>query len=433
MDFLTLDELKEPDERALVFGPLGGFDPSADRAAAALEHRQRTISGTDLIRAVPEPVRHNFDRLRLAYVYGVLCYELFTVVEQAVFFLLEHALGERLIEHYNGVLPLEDMQKEELKPLTVGNFRDVHKALREKDGSHKKGRWGLRTPDGELHQFTGSLTNLLAWARRQALLHGQRGRRSESFLVDERNYAAHPAWHEVHSPGDAAEAIRDVGEVINRLWGSRTPGGRLYPVAIKRDPIAIGWKEAGGEWAVTLAHNLPTYGEDGWSYVPVRGVFHDDDLTRFATDWELTTFPTEWLWGPGSHRDAISWLEGERPRPDSVDYLDRKLFLRVRGKEVDLPRRAGVAAAMTGDSDDEEWHLVCADFPMVAYGHVHAAVSGSEECAGDGPCDRCQAETVSKGKLGEVLGYFEERYGKVAPETLQDVAVRGPRSPLGFE
>lgn len=429
MESLTLDQLRQPDERSLVFGPFVGTVPN-DRAAAILEHRQRTIGGTDLVPNVPEPIRQNFDRLRLAYVYGVLCYEIFTVVEQAVFFLLEHALGERLLEHYDHTLPLVNWKTRDEKPLRVHNFPQVHEALRGKGGSHRKGEWALESPHGELQHFTGSVTNLLKWARAQGFLRGQRSRWSEGFLVDRRNHAAHPAWHEIHSPADAAEAIRDVAELVNQLWGSATPGGRLFPAPIERTPIAVGWNTGGDEWAVTLCQNLRTYGKDDWLYVLVRGVFRDDDLTSYSTDYELTTFPTEWLWGPGSHHEAIDWLDREQPQPDTVDYLDRKLLVRVVGDNVELPRRPEVAAASDDAREEGIWHLVLADFPLVAYGHVRASAAAKGECVQEGPCPACQAHTLARGELPDVLDFLEARFGKIEREPPRGVAVPGYRSPM---
>jgi hypothetical protein len=44
-------------------------------------------------------------------------------------------------------------------------------------------------------------------------------------------------------PNHSSQAIRDLAEIINRLWGSRTPGGRLYPAPIKREALVIGWSD----------------------------------------------------------------------------------------------------------------------------------------------------------------------------------------------
>ena len=420
MKFLTLEELRQVDEAVFVFG-VPPFESAEDRAVWALEHRQRVISGTDLSEDVSASVRQSFERLRIAYAYGVLCYDLFTLVEQSAFFLLEHALGERLLEHYDRVLPLEN-KKGEARPLEAKYFRDVSTAFRGKNRTYK-GDWFLPVPGQEPFPFTASLPNLLAWARAHGYLHGQRGRWSERFFVGWRNDAAHPASHQTHSPADAAKAIRDVAEVVNRLWGVSTPGGRLYPAPIERDPIAVGWNTAREEWGVTLAHNLRAYGEEGWIYVLVRGVFHDDDLTSYMSDFERTTFPTEWLWGPGSHTEAISWLEEHQPGPDRVDYLDRKLFVRVRGEAVELPRRAEVVAALEDDSHDDRWHLVLADFPLMALGHIRTATLGSTECAKPGPCALCQAHTLTSGTRQEVLDYYARAYGPTAPAPLRRVEV----------
>src|SRR5205807_911593 len=85
------------------------------------------------------------------------------------------------------------------------------------------------------------LTDLLSWAREERLLHGQRNRWLENVFVDLRNEVAHPSDDHLVSPVESARAIRDLAEIINRLWGGLTPGGRLYPSAARREVMAVGW------------------------------------------------------------------------------------------------------------------------------------------------------------------------------------------------
>jgi len=106
MDIRTFTELTTPDERSLRFTPLGlatGGKLSPENAA---EFQQRSIAAADLVPAIPEGTRSSFERLRTLHAYGVLCYDLFTVVADQTWVVLEQALRERFIEFYGGVIPL---------------------------------------------------------------------------------------------------------------------------------------------------------------------------------------------------------------------------------------------------------------------------------------------------------------------------------------
>jgi hypothetical protein len=63
-----------------------------------------------------------------------------------------------------------------------------------------------------------------------------------------------------------------------------------------------------------------------WVWVLVRAVLHEEGLTRFDSPFEVTTYPCDLVWGPGSAWDAVAWTEQELPEGESVDILDR-LFL----------------------------------------------------------------------------------------------------------
>jgi hypothetical protein len=89
MDIRTFAQLTTLDERSLSFTPLGlatGGKLSPENAA---EFQQRSIVATDLVPAVPEGTRSSFERLRTLHAYGVLCYDLFTVVDDLTWIVLE--------------------------------------------------------------------------------------------------------------------------------------------------------------------------------------------------------------------------------------------------------------------------------------------------------------------------------------------------------
>lgn len=384
------------------------------RPEDAAEHHQLTISQADLVSAVPESTRRSFERLRDTHCYGVLSYDLFTLVDDLSPLVLEQALGERFLEFYGGSIPFVGSDGT-VKPLTATYFDEVYSALRKKGGTHAKGRWRLQASGSEqLFDFNGSFTSLLDWARREGLLRGQRNRRLEQALVDFRNRAAHPTGFHVTSPVDSAGAIRDVAEIINHLWGASTPGGRLYPAPIRRDIVAIGWDSEERSLAIMTAEVLTSRDvEEGWKYLLVKGVLSDENLRAFHSDYETTLFPSEFLWGPGSRVEALDWLESEQPQTDEVEYLDRWFLIRSRGDQVDLPRRAEVAAGLTSESRDGTWYLIRADFPNDALWHARNINSGVAECPSAGPCPNCNVETVDTGSWREVLDVFESLHGAI--------------------
>ena len=115
----------------------------------------------------------------------------------------------------------------------------------------------LRQPDDLTLRFTSlgfatggalrpeDLDSLLRWARAEGLLRGQRNRRLEPVLKKFRNHVAHGTGGHPVMPVDSARTISDVGEITNHLWGSPTPGGRLYPAPIRREIQTVAWSPEG--------------------------------------------------------------------------------------------------------------------------------------------------------------------------------------------
>src|SRR5213079_691260 len=134
------------------------------------------------------------------YAYGVLCYDIFTIVEDQAHLVLEFALRERFLAFYDGAVPMEDAEG---KPHTVQATRvdDLFEQIRK--GSRLRGpqrrRLRLRRT-GELIPFDGMLDSLLRWARGEGLLRGQRNRRLEPLLRSFRNHVAHGAGDHLDMP-----------------------------------------------------------------------------------------------------------------------------------------------------------------------------------------------------------------------------------------
>src|SRR4051794_33665594 len=100
---IRLDELIAADPRAVGFGPLGlgGALP----VEVALEHQRATVARFPLAPNVGEQTRRAIERLQLTHLYGLLCYEMFSVAERQVWLALDLALAERFLEFYAGVAP----------------------------------------------------------------------------------------------------------------------------------------------------------------------------------------------------------------------------------------------------------------------------------------------------------------------------------------
>jgi hypothetical protein len=156
MDIKSLEELRRPDDRTLHFAPLGlGGKMRAEDAAV---FQQEVISHVELVPAVAEGTRNSFDRLRALYAYGVLNYDIFTIVEDQAHLVLEHALRERFLDFYNGAVPMEDGagQPHTIQAARVGElFKEIRKGSRLR-GSQRR-RLRLRRT-GELIEFDGMST-----------------------------------------------------------------------------------------------------------------------------------------------------------------------------------------------------------------------------------------------------------------------------------
>lgn len=223
MEIRDIATLTRPDPRVPHFTGLG-LSPSgilAPQDSAAFI--QEIVSYCDLATAVPDATRRSFERLRSTHIYGFFCYDLFTVADDLSLLVLELALAERFMAYYGGTIPLT--LEGQVSPLVAQSFTAVYDALH-RGGSHSNGNRRLRSlATGTDIPFKATLSGLLAWARHERLLPGQRTRRIDKALVEYRNMVAHP--HDCHlgSPIDSSRGIGQLAEIINRLWGSDTPGG----------------------------------------------------------------------------------------------------------------------------------------------------------------------------------------------------------------
>ncbi|MGI9149848.1 MAG: hypothetical protein ACR2IK_25440 [Chloroflexota bacterium] len=398
----TFSELIQPDHRTLVFAPLGqtGGDPGA-----AAAYWDEVVSRISLRDAVAEHTRMSFDVLRSSFAYGLLHYEIFTLVHDQALFVLEHALRERFVAEYKNGLRFEVTGS--IQAVPVESYSDVLVFLGRHRG--KKMRLVMQSPTGEvMFPFTrGGLTNLLDWARKLGLLRGQRPKLVENILKDMRNDVAHAGGPHILMPSDAAATLSDLAEIINHLWGYETPGGRLYPAPIQRDTVAIGWHPTNHSVTAGLAEYFapPESWDECSQFAIVQAVWNGagNDVTRYDSRFETLAYPTSYLWGPGSINEAQAWLVANPPFTDTASTTGRQFVLRRRDDQLSLPMTLAVAAAQPLPEQDGHWYLIGADNPANALGHVRTLLTPGGACTKDETCRTCYAEHHAEGDFLRIL------------------------------
>ncbi|MGH7866724.1 MAG: hypothetical protein ACREP9_03590, partial [Candidatus Dormibacteraceae bacterium] len=373
-----------------------------------------------------EGTRMSFDTLRAIFAYGVLCYEVFTLVNDQALFVLEQALRDRFVDYHQGIVRFVDRARIE-HVVTAERYQQVNEIVKVKKN------WLLVIDGKPPIKFNGMLADLRTWARQVGLLRGQRNRGIEGAMSNLRNFVAHPTNYHLVDPAQAARTLSDLSEIINHLWGCPTPGGRLYPAPIMRGVVVIAWSTDGDGVYITLADGLADAVDPGdreWQYAIVRAVFRPDDrlsdpgLTHFDSRVEATHFPADLLWGPGTLTDATAWWTAHRPEADKCDYLDRTFLVRQAGDQLYRPIRPSIAGMQHPDEQSGTWYAMKADFPEDAYHHVRTLLTGSS-CAKTGQCLQCPVEMLGIGSYLDVSGLCTE--ANPAEVTLTDV-----RTPLAF-
>jgi hypothetical protein len=133
-----------------------------------------------------------------------------------------------------------------------------------------------------------------------------------------RNYVAHPEGHMVDMPPSVFRFLRDVAEIINRLWGHDTDGGRLFPRPIPRlaRAAALSPDRQATVTSGSLAQLRTESDHRDWTYTVFLAAA-DEELVDFDSQapgrqrlahipgFQMTNYPVELLWGPGSWNDLI--------------------------------------------------------------------------------------------------------------------------------
>ncbi len=371
-DFYTLQDLATPDRRALLHGPLGlGESGLSDEDSC--EWLQSMIAAALLAPDVPDELQRSFERLRTLHAYGVLCYDTFTAVDEDAPLILEQALRARFVTFYEGRVPTAD-KADHAATFLADEFEEVYTAFRR--GGDPGTGWHLRLQAGGTFPcIPTTLRPLLDWARAEQLLDGRRSRVVEAVLGRLRNMVAHRDGFHLVGPHDSAIAVCDLAEIINRLWGHHTPGGRLYPGPIAREVFVVAWRdgEHGFEFARLRPEQLDRLADDeAWTCVVLRAV-PSDVLWPFDGRFESTMHPCDRLWGPGDPGEAAAWIESERPTGDEVRYIDRLFAVQVAGGTSRPPRRPAVALGLPDKEREGDWYLLRADDPSAALAYVRRA------------------------------------------------------------
>lgn len=381
-----LAELQRPDELTQRFTPHGlGISVQLSPEGAA-RFQTAAIAQAILANDVPQDVRDNFERARKLHRYGVLEYEFFTVAGDYALLVLEGALRVRFVSYYGGEITVLRGGAEE--KFAARSFDEVRKIPRNAQ---------LRSADDTLHPVPLGARALLDWARRERLLTGTRTRVVDHALAKLRDRAAHPATYTLTGPPNSAGTIRDVAEVVNKLWGHDTPGGHLFPAPLAREPRVAALARDRSKSTELRLDQVPAISEEmrDWEYVVVLAT-HEEDLTEIGGDgirfahqpgFQTTTFPAEELLR-GTWNDLVAAIDAGTFSccSDTMEHLDRLFFVRVSNDGIDYARSArdmlALAEPLIGD-----WYAIRADSPWDAW--VHLRDHREMALKRDGSCPTC--------------------------------------------
>jgi len=144
---------------------------------------------------------------------------------------------------------------------------------------------------------------------------------------------------------------------------------------------------------------------------------------HFDARYETARYPSEWLWGDGSPRDALAWLRREQPASDAVDILDRAFLLRFHDDLLYLPRSPDIAAAIGPSERPGIWYVVRADSPVDAFGHLRQALAGGFGCTRRGRCPRCPVEVIEAGSWQSAMDLVARSGVNVTRREVPDLRV----------
>lgn len=369
------DRLRRADETTLRFsrwGFGGRLEPSSCAAYLA-----ELMAHTNLVEDVPEDVRRSLERVRTTFMHGLLDYDLFSAAYSLGHLVLEGALRKRFITYYEHAIPV--LRDGSAETLMVTNFGEYRAALRQA----RKRRQTLRLAGEPPEPLPMGYPDLYAWARRRQLLFGQRNVGVFGSIVKLRNHIAHPESHTVDMPPNVFRFLRDLTEIINRLWGHDTEGGRLFPGPVARwaRAVALAPEGQGSLSFGSLAQVRAETDSEDWTYAIYLAAAEDELTTIGAPNaggigfthvpgFQMTTYPVELLWGPGARDELIECLDqfSDDSPYDEVPFLDRLFYIRrTNATGIEFPRDRDDVLATELDDDTSSWYVLRTDFPIDAY------------------------------------------------------------------
>jgi hypothetical protein len=390
-DLLT--RLQEPDERALVFNPLGMGGRMPPEQAARFQ--AAAIEPARLAEDVPEGIRAYWERVRLLHQHGVLEYEFFSGAADLALLALEGALRRRFVDFYEGRIPVVSRRRPTRGAeavLLARRFERVWEAARD---------WDLAISGEPQRPLPTSLGSLLAWARQAKLLPGRRSRRVDQSLVKLRNWAAHPEDYSLDYPPSVARGVCQIAEYINMLWGHASPDGLTFKTRMHRRPRVVGISpkrdasvELRPDQVATLAAEYREHtftvllagDEETHLTQPAIGPNAGLELIHKA-GFQETQFPCEQLF-VGNWTELKAMVEAGTfdGCEDEVEWLDRVFFIRERDGDLDHARSSGEVLVLE-DASAGRWWAITADGPWDAFAHVrdHRALDPDD----DGTCADC--------------------------------------------
>jgi hypothetical protein len=101
--------------------------------------------------------------------------------------------------------------------------------------------------------------------------------------------------------------------------------------------------------------------DQAWTCVILRAVypptapFREPFLHHYDSRVEVTHYPAELLWGPGTITDAAAWFTENNPGSDECDHLDRAFLIRHIGDDLYRPVRPSIAAALPDEERTGTW------------------------------------------------------------------------------
>jgi hypothetical protein len=371
-----LEAIRTVDETTLRFSPwgFGGRAAPADSARFLDE----LLTYATLSADVPESIRLNFERVRTLFRHGLLEYSFFSVAYELSHFVLEGALRHRFVSYYVNEIPI--WKDGEESAIGASGFDDYYEAL----SRLRADRHEVRLREVKREGLPSKYPDLYSWARRRNLLVGQRNIGVFGSLVRLRNYVAHPVQHTVRMPPQVIDQLRDVAEIINRLWGFDTEGGRLFPGPVRRRPRVAALSSNCDATLVYSSLSAVRTDNDhrDWTYAVFLAA-DGEELVDF--DWaapgrqrflhtpglEMTRYPAECLWGPAGHEQLLRVIDGfnDEDSADEVEFLDRTFYIRGGDAEgrPEFPRTASQVVESGLSDPTAEWHVVRADYPMDAW------------------------------------------------------------------